>query len=274
VEGAQFDLRRQSMAVRLAVRHLPAASTVDSVNQLLEQAGLNPKQEQIKVQRVVQGKAETKIKAAIPSVAFVEVPNEHAAVRLCRVVEAQNLTCERAFIQRLPLRILSNTAKLPGAEAVQMGTWKEDPEFARFEASLKPKPKPVQPTAEEASKQTTAVTKPVESAALVEHFRKHHLMRHNRAQKQAKNDSKKRKPPTSSAATGGSDGAADKASYGQDGAAKQHGKQQQKKRPAQQGQGGEAPQKKPPGDGHGRQGRPNKAKGPPSNQATHKEGPA
>ena len=195
------------MTIRITIRHLPAASTPESLIQLLEQNGINTKQEHVKIQRIFVGKAATKTKSELPSTAFLEIPNDAIGLKICKALETKEspIRVELALLQKVPTRITSAGAKLPGMESITItpGSWKDDPEYLRYEESLKPTPKSSAAIASEemlntdSSSNAESSQKKAELAPLVAHMLKEMQAKRN---KSAKAEGRKRKAKAEAAA--------------------------------------------------------------------------
>src|SRR4051812_1350828 len=114
--------------IRILIRHLPPTTNQETVEQLLDQAGL--KGEGIIIERISVGKIGTTTKLEVPSTAYVLAPNEQIGIKLCKrlMVKDSAICCELAAVQRVPEKY---AAKIDP----QIGTWQSDSEYLKYEAS-------------------------------------------------------------------------------------------------------------------------------------------
>lgn len=135
--------------MKLRVRHLPAASTEESVRELLEQALGHPLAAAEGVQLLLpisQGKPATFTKAEMLSTAYLVVASEQVAAKVHKRLQLANLLVDLAPQQTLP-RTAANSKNSAA------GTWQTDKEYLAFVQSrqvVKPgvtAPPPPPPTA-------------------------------------------------------------------------------------------------------------------------------
>ncbi|KAH9255363.1 hypothetical protein BASA81_006482 [Batrachochytrium salamandrivorans] len=115
--------------MKLRVRHLPAASTEESVSELLEQAMGQPLTAAEGIQLLLpisQGKPATFTKAEVLSTAYLVVANEQVASKVHKKLQLANLLVDLAPQQTLP-KTTTTINNNPAA-----GTWKTDKEYLMY----------------------------------------------------------------------------------------------------------------------------------------------